>query len=34
MVAFCLVIAGAALMPGPMRATHHSGSPQGARSSP
>jgi drug/metabolite transporter (DMT)-like permease len=26
MAAFCLVIAGAALMPGPMRATHHAGS--------
>lgn len=34
MIAFGLVIAGAALMPGPMRATHHSGSPPGARSSP
>jgi drug/metabolite transporter (DMT)-like permease len=29
MLAFGLVIAGAALMPAPMRATHHAGSPQG-----
>jgi drug/metabolite transporter (DMT)-like permease len=34
MAAFCLVIAGAALMPGPMRATHHEGSPQGTGPSP
>jgi drug/metabolite transporter (DMT)-like permease len=34
MAAFGLVIAGAALMPAPMRATHHAGSPQGTRPSP
>jgi drug/metabolite transporter (DMT)-like permease len=34
MAAFCLVIAGVALMPGPMRATRHAGSPQGTGPSP
>ena len=34
MAAFGLVIAGAALMPGPMRATHPAAEPQGTRPSP
>jgi drug/metabolite transporter (DMT)-like permease len=34
MAAFGLVIVGAALMPAPMRATHHAGSPQETRPSP